>query len=213
MAGPAARRPRNGRGAAGEDDALQIETGDGCAGRGGGDQLAVDVLLADAARDEPAVLRAVVDNGDALGLQGVGFADAPARAGGLLALLGDAQVGGDFHVAARRHPVRPVGERRWGVVVRRVHAVHYQCITPRAAGQRVSRHQREAVVGGCTTCDTRPLRRCACPSYHGLGCWAPRPRGLPTAPGVQHPGMSHNVSRTRKGQYANRSRTALTGVE
>ena len=114
----------DGRGAAGEDDALQVESGDGCAGRGGRDQFAVDVLLANAARDEPAVLRAVVDNGDALGLQGFGFAAAPARAGGLLALLGDAQVGGDFHVAARRHPVRPVGEQRWGVVVRRVHAVY-----------------------------------------------------------------------------------------
>ena len=46
----------NGRGAAGEDDALQVEPGDGCAGRRGGDEFAVDVLLADAARYEPAVL-------------------------------------------------------------------------------------------------------------------------------------------------------------
>ena len=113
----------DGCGPAGEDDALQVEPVDGCAGSGGGDEFAVNVLLADASGDEPAVLRAVVDDGDAFGFQGFGLADAPALAGGLLALLGDAQIGGDFNVAARRHPVRPVGERRWGVVVGRVHAV------------------------------------------------------------------------------------------
>ena len=84
----------------GEDDALEVQSRDGVPGRVGRNEFAIDVLLADAPRDEPAVLRAVVNDGDRLRLQGRGRDSRRTLALRVLPLLRDAQVRRDFHVAA-----------------------------------------------------------------------------------------------------------------
>jgi len=61
----------NARGAAGEDDALGCQFADACGRDVVPHDLAVDVLLADAAGDELGVLGAEVENEHALGGEGV----------------------------------------------------------------------------------------------------------------------------------------------
>ena len=69
---------KDARGAAGEDDAGGFAGGEGGGGGVEAQQFAIDVLLADTAGDELAVLRAVVENGDPV----VGLHEGEKLAGG-----------------------------------------------------------------------------------------------------------------------------------
>ena len=110
-------------GASGENDALQVEPGHSIPRCMRLDELAVDVLLAQAARYQTAVLRAEVDDGDTLRLRRGRSASSGVRASGALAFLCDAKVGRNLDISGRGNAVRTVGMRSRFVVVRQCHSI------------------------------------------------------------------------------------------